>query len=378
MLSGWSTAGLTINTISGYTIPYYLDTLTLTTEVDSKLLFMLELQNYISSGTTEIGLGINKQSTIDSYGFFDFNQAALPTTATIGNTWYPSANVIASFNSATAVNLATNTITTSSASFVTGQMVQYLPDPIVGGTPIGGLTFGTFSYKLGLDIGTPYYIIKLSDTSYRLASTYLNAMAVTPIPIDLTTLGTGTHSLVSVQTVGKPYIADYSMKFSCNGTSSGVNISTSTFTVTPSANSTLYTGQKIHYYGGLTDIDISPLVAGTDYYVVKLSSTTFKLATTYANAVAATPIVINITAVSTGTHLFQSDLNWYYDSASVETTDIQYITANTNQNTSTLIEYLTQSGGITESYNFYLFLNNPTKLSNLAFTTSFTILNGKR
>lgn len=44
----------------------------------------------------------------------------------------------------------------------------------------------------------------------------------------------------------------------------------------------------------------APLATATDYYVVKQSDSTFKLATSYANAIAGT--VINITTTGTGTH----------------------------------------------------------------------------
>ncbi len=43
------------------------------------------------------------------------------------------------------------------------------------------------------------------------------------------------------------------------------------------------------------------LSAATDYFVVVLTSSTFKLATTLANAVAATPVVVDITGAGTGT-----------------------------------------------------------------------------
>lgn len=44
------------------------------------------------------------------------------------------------------------------------------------------------------------------------------------------------------------------------------------------------------------------LTAGTDYWVVRLSANTFNLAASYANAVADTPVVVDITDAGTGTH----------------------------------------------------------------------------
>lgn len=44
------------------------------------------------------------------------------------------------------------------------------------------------------------------------------------------------------------------------------------------------------------------LSADTDYYIVKLTDDTFKLATSYANAIAGTPTVVDITDTGTGAH----------------------------------------------------------------------------
>lgn len=46
----------------------------------------------------------------------------------------------------------------------------------------------------------------------------------------------------------------------------------------------------------------APLAAATDYFVVVISSSTFKLATTLANAIATVPVVIDITDAGTGAH----------------------------------------------------------------------------
>lgn len=58
------------------------------------------------------------------------------------------------------------------------------------------------------------------------------------------------------------------------------------------------------------------LSTATDYFVVKLSDTTFKLSTTYANAVAGT--VINITDAGTGTHTVNWLLPRYTNGAGVQ------------------------------------------------------------
>ena len=63
-----------------------------------------------------------------------------------------------------------------------------------------------------------------------------------------------------------------------------------------SATNTLTTGTKVTYT--CTTTPITGLVKGQEYYVVFFSTTTFKLATTYANAMAATPVVIDLTSVT--------------------------------------------------------------------------------
>lgn len=58
------------------------------------------------------------------------------------------------------------------------------------------------------------------------------------------------------------------------------------------------------------------LAAATDYYVIKVTDTTIKLATSYANAVAGT--AINITDAGTGTHTINTLLPRYTNGAGVQ------------------------------------------------------------
>jgi len=60
----------------------------------------------------------------------------------------------------------------------------------------------------------------------------------------------------------------------------------------------------------------APLATATDYYVIKISDTTFKLATSYANAIAGT--AINITTTGTGTHTITWLLPRYTNGAGVQ------------------------------------------------------------
>lgn len=54
----------------------------------------------------------------------------------------------------------------------------------------------------------------------------------------------------------------------------------------------------------------TPLVANTDYYVIVVSTTTFRLATTQANALAGSPVAIDLTDAGSGTLTFnEQELN---------------------------------------------------------------------
>jgi len=76
--------------------------------------------------------------------------------------------------------------------------------------------------------------------------------------------------------------------------------STDTMTWTSTANipSNILTGTRVRLT--TTTTLPAPLALATDYFVIRVSDTTYRLATTYANAVAGTQI--NITDAGTGTH----------------------------------------------------------------------------
>lgn len=94
-------------------------------------------------------------------------------------------------------------------------------------------------------------------------------------------------------------------------TVASVDIDTATEIFTTS-NTVVATGNPILYTSGnLTDI-----LAGTLFFIIKLSSTTFKLATTKANALAG--IAINITSAGSGNHRFHAyDLVDYGQTSSI-------------------------------------------------------------
>lgn len=91
---------------------------------------------------------------------------------------------------------------------------------------------------------------------------------------------------------------------------------TDIITMTSTANipSNILTGTRVR----LTTTTTLPagLATATDYYVIKVTDSTFKLATSYANAIAGT--AINITDAGTGTHTMSRLLPRYTNGAGVQ------------------------------------------------------------
>jgi len=88
---------------------------------------------------------------------------------------------------------------------------------------------------------------------------------------------------------------------------------TCTYTSTANIPSNILTGTRVRLT--TTTTLPAPLATATDYYVIKASDTTFKLATSYANAIAGTQI--NITDAGTGTHTITWLLPRYTNGAGV-------------------------------------------------------------
>lgn len=112
------------------------------------------------------------------------DSTAQQTFADAVGTAYETLKAI-TFDGSTAANTTTEVITIGAHSFETGAKVTYANG---GGTSITGLTSAT-----------DYYVIKVSGTTVKLATTYANAVAGTAI--DLTGAGVGaSHTLTPVIT----------------------------------------------------------------------------------------------------------------------------------------------------------------------------------
>ena len=96
---------------------------------------------------------------------------------------------------------STDTINLSQHPFITGQRVTYSSG---GGSPIGGLLSGT-----------AYYITKIDQNSFKLATSYVNA--ITNVNIDLVGTGTGiTHSFnVAFDGINTKFKATYNNGTKC-------------------------------------------------------------------------------------------------------------------------------------------------------------------
>jgi hypothetical protein len=99
----------------------------------------------------------------------------------------------------TSAQATTNTISTRTATFTaddTTDICTYtsttsLPSNLLTGTRVRFTTTTTLPAPLAL--ATDYYLIRLSNTTFEVASSYANAIAGTQI--DITTTGTGTHTI---------------------------------------------------------------------------------------------------------------------------------------------------------------------------------------
>ena len=220
-------------------------------------------------------------------------------------------------SSVSIVNTTANTITFAAGhSFVTGEAVSYYCG---AGTSIVGS---------GISNGATLYVIKDSDTQLRLATTYANALV--PTPIDITAVGGGTvHSFVS-QTSGKTYVSmlqTSEQKVVTNPLTTGNQLTSVAgytassiylgpyYVCTPSTNLDL----NLDQFGGITHAfntgdavvyssggGVAPgaftggFTSGTTYYVIKTAFNAFRLASSYANALAGT--YINFTSTGSGSN----------------------------------------------------------------------------
>jgi len=91
---------------------------------------------------------------------------------------------------ATSVNVSSNTITSAAHGFITGDFVTYT---VTDGTAHGGLSNST-----------EYYIIKIDDANFRLATTKFNAQR--GYALDITEANTGTHKFSVINSLDDAFV----------------------------------------------------------------------------------------------------------------------------------------------------------------------------
>lgn len=162
----------------------------------TNLLFQAVKDNTTNAGT--IQHGGNVQPT---YNKFLMSGSAVTAAATVVPGTLALVDVIG-FYRLTSVTTATAQATTNTLSqsdtftaavtdICTYSSTANIPSNILTGTRVRLTTTTTLPAPLAL--ATDYYVIRLSDTTFSLATTYANAIAGTAI--DITTTGTGTHTI---------------------------------------------------------------------------------------------------------------------------------------------------------------------------------------
>ena len=220
-----------------------------------------------------------------------------------------------------------------------------------------GVTFTTTgTLPAGLTTGTQYYLIRLSTTTFRVASTWANALS--GVAIDITTTGTGVHTIVPTPigtinwivkhprlvgtgpylfaldsngrvwfTIGEGIFYPFSSQTQTLTDASGNGIVLFANSATPMTSAmvsrtftavaatdimtapgnvtvgggTDYTGQAVYLTnsGGALPAGLS---LNTEYFFIAVTASTFKLAASRENAFSGT--AIDITDAGTGTHTY--------------------------------------------------------------------------
>lgn len=133
---------------------------------------------YLLSGSAVSAAATAQPSVVTLVDVVGFYRVTTVTTATAQST----TNTLGQSDTFTA-NAATDLCTWSSTANI--------PSNILTGTRVRLTTSGTL--PAGLATATDYYVIKMSDTTFELATSFANATAGTQI--DITDTGTGTHTV---------------------------------------------------------------------------------------------------------------------------------------------------------------------------------------
>jgi len=204
---------------------------------------------------TKLLTGYSFTATTASPNFISDNNATVKTVTLTGSTQK-------TFNAATAVNISTGVFTVSSHGFSNGDPVTYVSTPNVA---LGGLLNGSV-----------YYIVYLTSSTFQLSSTYNLSSIIT-----LTASATGTHSFTT---------------YNINTTNYSVYIPSHGYT----------TGDAIQLDGQLTGGSLPTvggvaLFSGTFYFIGSVTTNSFTLHLSRANAQSSVNGIVNTPVQMTGT-----------------------------------------------------------------------------
>ncbi len=195
------------------------------------------------------------------------SQQFVRTAGTEVDIWNTGAVTSTADSDNSGVSSSSDTVTDTAHGLITGDTVVYT----AGTTVIGGLTNGA-----------SYYVVKVDDDNYKLASTLVNARA--GVTLDLTTNGAGT------QTFAKSAVTNFNVA-KVNDTTKSVagNSVDLTANQITSTNTGFQTGDMIYYTAPDGATAIGGLTSGQYYYAIvdstADSTTDFRLAATYEDAI---------------------------------------------------------------------------------------------
>jgi len=228
-------------------------------------------------GLTSMDDLIDKMSSDGQSKRIDWNKNFLPTTAAVAGEWHSLFRGAGNPGADSVINTGTNLT------------FQQLKDTTTNATGI----------QHGGDVSPSYKNIVN-------ASAFTAAVTTAPTVLMLVDL-LGWYRVTSVTTTTAQSTTNTLFAFS-------------TFTADDTTDIITHTNINLMNYSKVQVSSTVTLPAGlsaaTDYYVIKLTDTTCKLATSRANAVAGTPI--NITSTGTGTHTINTLLPRYTDGAGVQ------------------------------------------------------------
>lgn len=228
-------------------------------------------------GYTSVDDMVNEISVLGKYRRLDWNKNFNPTTAAVAGEWH--------FLARGGGNPAADSI------FNTGTNLTFQPvsEPTTnaGCIPHGGNVSPDYKHLIG-------------------ASAYSAAATTMPSVLMLVDL-LGFYRVTTTTTITSQAMTNTLSAFSTFTADAGTDICTH-------SNINLFPYTRVQ----LTTTTTLPagLSLATDYYVIKVTDTTIKLATSYANAVAGTSI--NITDAGTGTHTINTLLPRYTSGAGVQ------------------------------------------------------------